>query len=138
MEGACTSIKIINRTDDTGAFIETVSTELFRPAAAGYHYRYASRMNMTEKRYFYVVSKMAEKLKILGFELTNYTEEPRAFNNFLAEFSDGSFSFTFVRDRSQFILNGEKDELEPYGLWKAFNGPDEFLDKLLFWLKNKA
>ena len=30
---------IINRTGDTGAILEKVSTEWFRPDAAGYHYR---------------------------------------------------------------------------------------------------
>jgi len=70
-------------------------------------------------------------LKNLGFELTNYTDEPKSFNDFLAEFSNDKRLIRITRDRSQFILSGGREELVPYDLWRAFDDQEEFTCALL-------
>ena len=61
---------------------------------------------------------LVTSLSELGFKLLKYSEESRAFDNFYADFSNGKRSFRIVRDRSQLMLEGNKAESEPYGLWQ--------------------
>lgn len=81
---------------------------------------------------------LVRALDALGFELEYYSQAPEAFGNFVADFSNGSVRFRIVRDRSQLILEGAKNELEPFGLWRGFDEPELFEEKLLAWLSSKV
>ena len=75
----------------------------------------------------------AEDLAVLSrIQLLKYSEESRAFDNFYADFSNGKRSFRIVRDRSQLMLEGNKTESEPYGLWQlSMIGPKSMPKKYL-------
>ena len=53
----------------------------------------------------------------------------------IAEFSDGQSTVNIVRDRSQWTLSGERSELEPFDLWRAYNSTEEFRDALVRYLQ---
>lgn len=81
--------------------------------------------------------RLVRSLQALGFQLRSYSQSPKAFGNFDATFSNGRIRFRFVRDRSQLSVKGDRDELEPFGLWRSFEDPDEFEEKLLAWLRDR-
>jgi len=83
-------------------------------------------------------SSLLALLDQLGFELTTYSQEPEAFGNFYADFSKGNLLFRIVRDRLQLFVEGEREELEPFELWQAFDDATVFEAKLLAWLRSKA
>lgn len=81
---------------------------------------------------------LVRSLDALGFELEYYSQAPEAFGNFVADFSNGSTRFRVARDGSQLIVEGARNELESFGLWRAFNEPTLFEEKLLAWLRSKV
>jgi len=83
-------------------------------------------------------SDLLGSLSNRGFRLINYSQEPTAFDNFCADFSDGKTSFRILRDRSQLFLEGKKADLEPHGLWKAFDDRSDFEKALLNWIAKKV
>jgi hypothetical protein len=95
-------------------------------------------MSPEPNRYFSEIEELVDALAGLGFPLVRYSEEPRAFNNFYADFSNGSVCFRVIRDRSQFMVDGEKRTLELSGLWKAFDNQSTFEQALLKWVREKA
>lgn len=49
----------------------------------------------------------------------------------VADFSDGFRTIRVIKDRSQWMLKGVRDQLEPFGLWRAFDDTQEFRAALL-------
>jgi hypothetical protein len=99
---------------------------------------YQEAMKTESAHYLREYSSLVRSLDALGFELDDYSQTPEAFGNFVADFSNGSVRFRIVRDRSQLILEGAKNELEPFGLWRAFDEPAALEEKLLSWLRSKV
>jgi hypothetical protein len=95
-------------------------------------------MKTESAHYLREYGSLLRSLDALGFELDNYLQAPDAFGNFVADFSKGSVRFRIVRDRSQLMLEGSRSELEPLGLWRAFDEPTLFEEKLLLWLGSKV
>ena len=95
-------------------------------------------MKAESAHYLREYGSLLRSLDALGFELQDYSQTPEAFGNFVAGFSNGSICFRIVRDRSQLILEGSKSELEPLGLWRAFDESTAFEEKLLSWLRSKV
>lgn len=60
-----------------------------------------------------------------------------SFGDFFVRFTNGRSSFALTRDRSQFMVRGEPDELEPAGLWRAFDDIAELEAPLLGWLQER-
>lgn len=87
--------------------------------------------------YLNEIEDIVASLKRLGFAVVKYTDEPKAFDNFLVEFSNGKLLVRITRDRSQFILSGKKEDLEPYDLWRAHDDQASFKAALLRWLHKK-
>jgi hypothetical protein len=46
-------------------------------------------------------------------------------------------SFRLIYDRSQYIVDGQRSELEAAGLWRAFDDRAEFTTTLLDWLQSR-
>jgi hypothetical protein len=49
----------------------------------------------------------------------------------------GPLEFTITADRSQLFLEGERETLEPVGLWRAFDDPVEFSDQVLRFVESR-
>jgi hypothetical protein len=49
--------------------------------------------------------------------------------NFVLRFA-GASEVEIVRDRSQFIVSGDRAVLEPFGLWRAFDDVAQFSSAL--------
>jgi hypothetical protein len=71
-------------------------------------------------------------LKTAGFRLLH--TEAGSMDSGLADFSDGSRTIRVIKDRSQWMLVGEQNQLERAGLWRAFDDTQEFRDALLAYL----
>ncbi len=95
-------------------------------------------MRKESVHYLKEYSSLLASLDQLGFELTAYSQEPEAFGNFYADFRKGNLLFRILRDRSQLLVEGERKELEPFGLWQAFDDATVFERKLLAWLRSKV
>ena len=72
-----------------------------------------------------------------GYLLINTSDKPKAFDNFVVYFSNDKETLKIIRDRQQFILAGNKEELESYGLWKAFDSMAEFRKALIAWINKR-
>src|SRR5262249_41944852 len=78
---------------------------------------------------------LMQRLAALGYQPTSGRFDPDLFGNFLVGFENGTQRFELVRDRSQFMVEGEPSELEPFGLFQAFNSVAELEAPLLTWLE---
>jgi hypothetical protein len=65
-------------------------------------------MSAEPNKYLDEYSDLLASLSNRGFKLINYSQEPTAFDNFCADFSDGKTSFRIIRYRSQLFLEGKK------------------------------
>jgi hypothetical protein len=77
-------------------------------------------------------------LAALGFAPKRHEYSSASFGNYFIDFESGAFKFRIVCDRSQYFVEGEKDELEPVGLWRAFDDKTLFGQAVLEWAKGKA
>ena len=74
-------------------------------------------------------------MKEVGFTLVH--SEAGTMDSGSAEFSNGKTRLKIGKDRSQWMFDGSRKELEPLGLWKAFNDTHEFRDALLEYIKRE-
>jgi hypothetical protein len=74
---------------------------------------------------------LLSEISKFGYSIASYSEEPRSFGDFVVTISKGERSHTISCDRSQLMLKGERYELEPFGLWKAFDSKEEFKNALI-------
>jgi hypothetical protein len=68
-------------------------------------------------------------MEAVGFRLVQ--SQAGMMDSCSAEFSDGERSIRITKDRGQWMFEGERSELEPLGLWKAFDDTLKFRDALL-------
>jgi hypothetical protein len=73
-------------------------------------------------------------LKDRHFVPRNSIYDPQAFGNYYVDFIGPNKSFRIVKDRSQYMLEGDRHDLEPFGLWRAFDNREEFAKALFSWL----
>ena len=62
----------------------------------------------------------------------------RSFGDFLVSFEGRGGRIEISRDRSQFIVAGGRDELQSFGLWRAFDTIAQLEPPLVNWLKAKG
>jgi hypothetical protein len=62
--------------------------------------------------------------------------EPQSFGDYYGILSGPNGFVRLIRDRSKYCVDGEQKDLEPVGLWGAFDNREEFTMKVLSWLKN--
>jgi hypothetical protein len=72
-------------------------------------------------------------MESVGFKLVR--SESGSMDSGSAEFSNGTKLLKIEKDRSQWLFTGSKKELEPVGLWKAFDDTYEFRDAILEYIK---
>ena len=81
-----------------------------------------------------IIDDLGELLDALasgGFQPEH--SERGAMQNCLVRFS-GPVPLEIVCDRSKFFAQGERAQLGPYGLWRAFDDSGEFSDRVLSYL----
>lgn len=78
-----------------------------------------------------VLGPLVDSLSALGYTAVTSRYEPEAFGNFYVDFAGPVRSFRVVRDRGQYMLDGDRLWLESWSLWQAFGDPSEFSDTLL-------
>lgn len=66
------------------------------------------------------------KLQDVGvrFGGDSYSEE--AFGNFHVDCIVRGKRFRLIRDRSQYLVDGDIEQLKGLGLWRAYNSPSEY------------
>jgi len=72
----------------------------------------------------------------LGFRLIH--AEADAVDSGSATFSNGHRTVTVNKDHSQWMFSGSRRDLEPLGLWKAFDQTNEFCDALVQYLQRTS
>ncbi len=92
---------------------------------------------MTEHNYLEFQQKLIASIESFGFKLHAYSEEPRAFDNFIATFSKGRVQFQVVRDRSLYQVVDLMEGMEECGLDKAYKDRHSFQKALECWLKSR-
>jgi len=63
--------------------------------------------------------------------------ESQSFGDFRVNFIGSVDSLAITRDRSQFMVDGNRTILEPAGLWQAFSTPHSLAVPLTAWLKSR-
>lgn len=75
-------------------------------------------------------------LSKLGWELTEARYMPLVFGNWGVKFEKLDLSFTVIKDRSQYMVDGvDIEKLKAAGLWRAFDDLNEFEDAIIAWLE---
>lgn len=75
------------------------------------------------------VELIIEALKKNEFEMLSLEEG--SMDSGVVIFRNGEIELKIIKDRGQWILDGEREELEKYGCWKAFDSTSEFIEKIL-------
>lgn len=78
---------------------------------------------------------LAAAMEGIGFRLVR--SEAGTMDSGSADFSNGERMVSISKDRSQWMFCGERRELEPWGVWRAFDGTLEFRDALLDYIKRR-
>ncbi|MCV2371386.1 hypothetical protein [Roseateles oligotrophus] len=85
----------------------------------------------------HALGSLVPELKARGVVLAG-CEESVSFGNFEAKFARGSLTFSIVRDRGQFHIDGAaQDVLELAGLWRSFSGVNSMAPPLFAWVESK-
>jgi hypothetical protein len=80
------------------------------------------------------LAELLPQLAAHGFHPGRCEYAPDVFGNYLVDFSAPTKSFRLIRDRSQYMLEGDQEELRDAGLFRAFDDKKEFQSALLSWL----
>jgi hypothetical protein len=78
---------------------------------------------------------LATAMESIGFRLVQ--SEAGTMDSGSAEFSDGERKLRISKDRSQWMFCGSQRELEPWGLWRAFDDTLEFRDAIVDYIKRR-
>jgi hypothetical protein len=81
------------------------------------------------------LGELLSQLAALDFIPRASRYEPQSFGNYYVTLSRADGFLRIIRDRSKYCIDGERKELEPVGLWRAFDDREEFAKKLLSWVK---
>jgi hypothetical protein len=78
---------------------------------------------------------LIDALKSLGLELVRASSG--TMDSGTATFEAGGLTIEVVKDRSQWMLEGDKQGLEPAGLWRAFDNTAQFRDALIEYARQR-
>ena len=70
------------------------------------------------------LEELEREFNKFGFELGNSEAGPM--DSGIAIFSDGRQTIKVIKDKPQWFFDGDKNFLEPLGLWRAFDKTREF------------
>jgi hypothetical protein len=72
------------------------------------------------------IGPLIEQLEGLGLRIEGWRYDAKTFGNFYVDFTGPNGSFRIIRDRSQYILDGDISRLKELGLFRAFDSRDDF------------
>jgi hypothetical protein len=78
---------------------------------------------------------LTSALSTEGFQLIE--SEVGAMDSGTAEFSNGKRMIHLIKDKSQWMLKGPRQTLEPLGLFRTFDDPLEFRDAIVSYVKRQ-
>ena len=78
------------------------------------------------------VGDLLRRLESLGYSIANSRYEEAHFGNWYVDLK-GPRSIRIVKDRGQFMADGNRAELERHDLWRAYDRKEEFEANLLNW-----
>ena|GEM_PF-3177392 len=74
-----------------------------------------------------------EALRSMGYDVVRSKYDPVSFGNWYVEFRGRGRRFSVSKDRSQYFVQGDVEELKQVDLYRAFNDLSELSAKLLAW-----
>ena len=78
------------------------------------------------------VGLLLDRLCGLGFRVAATRYDAEAFGNWYVDLV-GPRALRLSKDRSQFMVRGDRQSLEPAGLWRGFDDLEEFSRRVLAW-----
>lgn len=81
------------------------------------------------------LAALLSELSSLGVQVTGSEYSATAFGDYSVDFLAGKRRFRLVRDRSQYMIDGDFAELKNAGLWRAFDNKKDLEDAVLSWLR---
>lgn len=81
------------------------------------------------------IGSLIDQLTRLGLKVDGSEYDPKAFGDFYVDFSGSKGSFRIIRDRSQYLIDGEVAILRKQGLFRSFDSRDEFSVAVLEYAK---
>ena len=84
------------------------------------------------------IGTLLDHLAAAGFRPVGSRYEPASFGDYLVDFRGPTGSLRITRDRGQYMLEGDRGELESAGLWRAFDDRDEFTQRLTDWATHRG
>ena len=79
------------------------------------------------------IASIAQAMGRNGYRLIR--AERGTMDSGVAVFSNGTDEIEVTRDRSQWMLQGLRKDLEPHGLFRAHNDDGSFIDALHHWIQ---
>ena len=93
---------------------------------------------MTATEITQAIGPLLEQLGELGYRVTESRYEPDSFGNFYVDCQGRKGAFRIVRDRSQYFLDGNVEDIKERGVFKAYNSVTEFSAAALQYAKAVA
>jgi hypothetical protein len=78
------------------------------------------------------VGALLDRLHGLGFRVVASHYDRESFGDWCVDLV-GPRALRLCKDRSQFMVGGDRQALEPAGLWWAFDDREEFSRRVLAW-----
>jgi hypothetical protein len=72
------------------------------------------------------IGTLLTELEGLGVKETASQYDEKHFGNFYVDVTGRRGSFRIVRDRGQYLLDGDLERIKALGLWRAFDSREEF------------
>jgi len=79
-----------------------------------------------------------KRLAAHGFAIEDCRYDERCFGDFYVDLCRGDRLLRIIRDRSQYIVEGDRESKEKAGLWRAFDSKHEFFAALFAWIEGES
>ena len=82
--------------------------------------------------------RLLSKLQELGAQFDADTYSRESFGNFYVDCTLRGKHFRLFRDRSQYMIDGDMDELKRLGLWRAYDSVEDYSAAVVNYAKSVA
>ncbi len=82
------------------------------------------------------IGPLIEHLDRLGAQFGGSAFSRESFGNFYLDCALGQITFRLFRDRGQYMIDGDTEQLKRFGLFRAFDSKDEFGAAILKYAKS--
>ena len=84
------------------------------------------------------IGPLISKLQELGARFDSDTYSRESFGNFHVDCTLRGKRFRLFRDRSQYMIEGDMDELKRLGLWRAYDSVEDYSAAVVNYAKSVA